>query len=143
MTTIKLPDIAPGLPGSDPAVISGVRVMIGAVDNVYCRMMYFAHAGDREQGHVHDYDHFTLLAAGQLRVTVNGQSTDYAAPYMIFIAREFEHELTALEDKTAAYCIHALRTPEGVVLDPTMIPEGVKSAQRIRSQIPGWRAEDV
>ncbi len=143
MTTIQLPEIAPGLPGSDPATTVGARVMIGAVDNVYCRMMYFARAGDREQGHTHNYDHFTLLAAGRLRVTVGGVSTDYVAPYMIYIAREFEHELLALEDHTAAYCIHALRDPEGVVLDPTMIPLGVRSAQRVRSQIPGWRAEDV
>lgn len=136
MSTIEFPSSPLGF---DDPLHRSAKIMVGSVDNIYCRMMFFERAGDREQGHTHNYDHFTLLAAGKLRVTVGGVSTDYRAPYMIFIAREHEHLLEALEDSTAAYCIHALRDPEGTVLDPTMIPEGIRDQQRIRSQIPGMK----
>jgi precorrin isomerase len=44
---------------------------------------------------------------------------------MIYIHADKVHELIALTDNTVAYCIHALRTNEGEILDPSMIPEGV------------------
>lgn len=88
--------------------------------------MFFRHAGDYEQGHAHDYDHLTLLAAGSLKVTVDGQSTVYKAPHMIYIHKDKQHELVALEDKTVAFCIHARRDIEGNVIDPTMVPNGVE-----------------
>lgn len=89
--------------------------------------MVFAKAGDVEQGHSHTFDHLTLLAAGSLKVTVNGVATEFKAPHMIYIARDKEHELVALEDNTVAYCIHAMRANDGTgdILDPAMIPAGV------------------
>jgi quercetin dioxygenase-like cupin family protein len=99
---------------------------LGCVANLFSKQMHFAKAGDVEQGHVHQFDHLTLLAAGSLRVTVNGKTNDFKAPQMIFIKAEYNHELVALEDNTVAYCIHALRDKDsGDILDPTMIPEGV------------------
>jgi quercetin dioxygenase-like cupin family protein len=112
------------------------HVQIGCVANLFSRQMHFKNAGDLECGHKHLFDHLTLLAYGSLRVTVNGKSTDFKAPHMIYIKAERNHELVALEDNTVAYCIHALRDGDGVndILDPASIPEGVNPmnvAQRL------------
>ena len=102
-------------------------VMVGCVANLFSRMMHFQKAGDIEQGHTHQFDHLTLLAKGRLRVTVDGNTTDFTAPHMIYINKDKFHVLEALTDETVAYCIHALRDKEtNDVLDPSMIPAGVK-----------------
>lgn len=88
--------------------------------------MYFAKAGDANEGHVHNYDHTTLLAYGSVRVHVDGQTTDFKAPQMIYIQAGKSHFIEALEDGTVAYCVHALRdanTEE--IIDPDQIPLGV------------------
>lgn len=102
-------------------------VSIGCVANLYSRMMHFKSAGDVEHGHTHQFDHLTLLAKGKLRVTVDGNATEFTAPHMIYIRADKNHELVALEAGTVAYCIHALRSKDtGDILDPSMIPDGVK-----------------
>jgi quercetin dioxygenase-like cupin family protein len=102
-------------------------VHIGCVANLYSRMMHFKNAGDIEIGHTHAFDHLTLLAKGKLKVTVEGVSTEFTAPNMIYIKADKVHELEALTSETVAYCIHALRTDNetGDILDPSMIPQGV------------------
>lgn len=107
--------------------MSNPEIKIGCVANLFSRQMHFQNAGDIEVGHVHQFDHLTLLAEGSLRVTVDGKTTDFKAPHMIYIHKDKQHELVALEDNTVAYCIHALRDGDGVgdILDPSMIPEGV------------------
>ena len=104
-------------------------VRIGCVANLYSRMMHFAKAGDIEHGHTHQFDHLTLLASGSLRVTVEGKTTNFKAPHMIYIRADKNHELVALEDNTVAYCIHALRDGDGVndIIDPESIPAGVSA----------------
>jgi len=102
------------------------QIKIGCVANLFSRMMHFKKAGDIEEGHTHQFDHLTLLAKGRLRVTVEGQVTDFTAPHMIYIHKDKEHILEALTDETVAYCIHALRDKEtNDILDPSMIPAGV------------------
>jgi quercetin dioxygenase-like cupin family protein len=89
-------------------------------------MMHFEKAGDIEIGHTHQFDHLTLLAKGKLKVTVEGVTTEFTAPHMIYIHKDKIHELEALTDETVAYCIHALRGKEtNEILDPSMIPDGV------------------
>ena len=101
-------------------------VNIGCVANLFSRMMRFEKAGDIEIGHTHQFDHLTLLAKGKLKVTIDGISTDFTAPHMIYIRKDKVHELEALTDETIAYCIHALRDKDNnEILDPSMIPEGV------------------
>lgn len=105
---------------SDPVV------HIGCVANLYSRMMHFRKEGDIEIGHTHQFDHLTLLAKGKLKVTVEGVTTEFTAPHMIYIKADKVHELVALTDETVAYCIHALRDKENnEILDPSMIPAGV------------------
>jgi quercetin dioxygenase-like cupin family protein len=104
------------------------KISIGCVANLYSRMMHFVKAGDTEYGHVHQFDHLTLLASGSLKVTVEGKVSQFNAPHMIYIHKDKNHELVALEDNTVAYCIHALRdkTTEDI-LDPDSIPQGVSA----------------
>ena len=100
---------------------------ISCVSNLWVRMMHFAKAGDRNEGHVHNYDHITLLSKGSMEVDVDGQKTTFVAPHLIYITKGKRHFLTALEDGTIASCLHALRTGEREedILDPSMIPAGV------------------
>lgn len=102
------------------------QIKMGCVANLFSRMMRFEKAGDIEVGHTHQFDHLTLLAKGKLKVTVEGASTEFTAPHMIYIHKDKVHELEALTDETVAYCIHALRDKDNnEILDPSMIPQGV------------------
>jgi quercetin dioxygenase-like cupin family protein len=97
------------------------------VSNLWVRMMHFVKAGNRNEGHVHNFDHITLLSKGSIEVDVEGNKTIFKAPHMIYITAGKRHFLTALEDDTVASCLHALRTGhrEEDILDPEMIPAGV------------------
>lgn len=102
------------------------NVAIACVANLFSRMMHFKKVGDIEYGHRHQFDHLTLLASGSLKLIVEGKTTEFKAPHMIYIHKDKMHELVALEDNTIAYCIHALRDEKtGEILDPSMIPDGV------------------
>lgn len=111
------------------------EITIGCVANLYSRMMHFKKAGDIETGHTHQFDHLTLLASGKLQITVDKEITIFTAPHMIYIHKDKNHELVALEDDTLAYCIHALRDGNGVddILDPAMIPKGVSGMHIAKS----------
>lgn len=99
------------------------------VSNLWLRQMHFAKAGDKNEGHVHNFDHITLIAKGSVTVDVEGQTTNFTAPHMIFVAKGKRHFLIAKEDDTVAYCVHALRTGEREedILDPSMIPAGIEN----------------
>lgn len=103
------------------------EVKVGTVANLFSRQMHFKNKGDIENGHTHQFDHLTLLAAGRLQVTVEGQVSEFTAPHMIYIKKDKKHELVALEPDTVAYCIHALRLGDAIsdIVDPSMVPEGV------------------
>lgn len=98
--------------------------------NLWLRQMHFEKAGDANEGHVHNFDHMTLLAHGSVRVHVNGKTTDFKAPHTIFIAKGKSHFIEALEDGTVAYCVHALRDKDSEeILDPDQIPAGVNALE--------------
>jgi hypothetical protein len=99
---------------------------LAAVGNVYVRLMEFRKAGDVEQGHVHNFDHSTLLAHGSVMIRAKGKETVFKAPMLIWINKDVEHELTALEDNTICACIHALRHMDGEIIDPESIPKGAE-----------------
>lgn len=99
---------------------------IACVGNLWLRQMHFAKAGDCNEGHTHNFDHTTLLAVGSVEVDVEGRKSTFVAPHMIYITAGKRHFLTALEDNTVAYCVHALRSAETEeILDPSMVPAGV------------------
>lgn len=102
------------------------KIQLGCVANLFSRMMHFEKAGDTEAGHTHAFDHLTLLATGSLQVIIDGQTSEFIAPHMIYIRKDKHHTLIAREDNTVAYCIHALRKENqtGDILDSSMIPLG-------------------
>lgn len=96
------------------------------VSNLWLRQMVFAKAGDANEGHEHNYDHVTLLAHGSVRVHVEGKTSEFTAPQMIYIQKGKSHFIEALEDGTIAYCVHALRDKDTEdILDPDQVPNGV------------------
>jgi quercetin dioxygenase-like cupin family protein len=99
-------------------------VQLACVSNMYVRMMEF-NKDDIEPGHDHPFDHITLLARGSVRIDVDGKKAVFKAPKMIFIEKDKTHSITALEDNTIAYCIHAIRNGERVedIVDPSMLPD--------------------
>jgi quercetin dioxygenase-like cupin family protein len=107
------------------------EVAISMVQNTWTRQMHFLNKGDQETQHKHEFDHVTLLANGSLDVTVNGKTTTFKAPHMIFIKKDEIHSMIALEDNTVAYCIHSITEKNvGKYMDdivyPDMVPEGTK-----------------
>lgn len=102
------------------------NVKMSNVGNVFVRMMQFEKAGDTEQGHTHQFDHCTLLASGSVLVRAKGKETEFKAPMLIWINKDIEHELVALEDNTVCACIHAVRNSEGEIIDPASIPLGAE-----------------
>lgn len=101
---------------------------ITAIKNLWVRQMDFKQIGDKNEGHVHNYDHLTLLAHGSVKVHVDENVTEYQAPHMIFITAGKRHFLEATTPNTVAYCVHALRNAESEdaeILDPDQIPLGV------------------
>jgi len=105
------------------------EVLLSIIDSVWCKQMHFLKAGDVMEGHKHIHDHITLLAKGSVEVCVNDTTkTTFTSPHMIFIAKDDIHKITALEDNTIAYCIHALRNYEdGDIVDPSMRIENTES----------------
>lgn len=101
---------------------------VTAAGNLWIRQMSFDNAGDCNEGHIHNYDHITLLAHGSVRVHVDDKTTDFKAPHMIFISKGKSHFLEALEEGTVAYCVHALRDKDTEeILDPDQIPAGINA----------------
>ena len=113
------------------------QVSFGACSNIFIKMMHFKNKGECECGHKHTYDHISLLAKGSVLVKVNGQETVFTAPHMIYVSKDHHHEITALEDNTLWFCIHALRKADdtGDIISEDMIPAGVSNAIALTSQL--------
>ena len=105
------------------------KIKISCVSNLYSREMIFEKAGDTELGHKHPFNHVTFLSVGKLKVETELGVSEFTAPHMIYIHKDYRHELTALEDNTVAYCIHALRNGNGLddIIDEDMIPAGISA----------------
>lgn len=100
---------------------------ISCVSNVYIRQMHFEKAGDVNEGHEHIFDHQTLLAKGSIKAVVDGKTSYFSAPQIIFIKAGVMHEFTSMEDGTLCFCIHALRDGDDVcdIIDPAGVPQGI------------------
>ena len=108
------------------------EIKIMAVSNVYNRVMHFVNEGDREIGHIHEFDHATLVSSGSVLFEVldgfYGKvvgSKTVTAPDMVFVAKNKFHRITSLEKNTVCVCIHALRTIDEDLVDPDCFLEPV------------------
>jgi hypothetical protein len=107
------------------------QISVSCVASVYVRQMHFQNAGDVETGHAHQFDHQTLVSKGSVQVEVDGKKTVFTAPHIVFIKKDAVHELTAMEDNTVVYCIHALRDGSDVcdIIDPASVPLGGREVE--------------
>lgn len=88
--------------------------------NVYIRPNPLAKAGDKVDGHKHNFDHTTIVFKGSIHVKAtlpNGSVIDRAfhAPSYCLIRADVEHEITALEDNTEFWCVYSHRTPQAQI----------------------------
>ena len=111
---------------------------LGFFGNVWVRQNVLQKRGDKSLGHKHHFDHVSLLTKGSVTVEVEGyEPQTYTAPTFIIIKKEHVHTFEALEDDSQWYCVFALRTLDGEVLeegvdeiygtnnDPTSLPKKV------------------
>ena len=86
------------------------EIGLGCARNIFVRQMHFLAAGDIEHGHAHPFDHLSLLAVGAVSVKIGDNApVEYQAPTMIYVEKDIQHEITATQDNTVLYCVHALR----------------------------------
>lgn len=91
---------------------------LGYIGNIWVRQNYLEKAGDKIGGHIHYFDHVSLLAKGSIQVTIDGKEPHiFHAPTFIVIRKQHRHEVTALEDDTSWYCVFAARDIDGNVED--------------------------
>ena len=91
---------------------------LGYIGNIWVRQNYLEKAGDKVGGHIHYFDHVSLLAKGSVEVRIDGQEPHvFHAPTFIVIRKQHRHEITALEDDTSWYCVFAVRDIDGNVED--------------------------
>jgi len=107
------------------------------VSNLWVKQMHFEAAGDVMQGHSHKFDHPTLVAHGSVKVTVDGVSSVFKAPHIIFIAKDKLHTIEALEPGTIAYCIHPVRGErQEDIYGHNQIPAGIEHPKNILNTPP-------
>jgi hypothetical protein len=98
---------------------------MGYFGNIWVRSHFLEKAGDinDDEGHLHYFDHVSLLYKGRVRVEVtdpetgNSNTKEFQAPTFIVIRKTHKHKITALEDECGWYCVFALRDVNGDITD--------------------------
>jgi len=110
------------------------KIKIVAISNVYTRLMHFQNKGDVEIGHIHTYDHATMVSSGSILYEVldsqDGNTIakkEFKAPGYVFVDKDKYHRLTALEDNTICVCIHAMRSIDQNIIPPDILIEPIHS----------------
>lgn len=75
------------------------------VGKIYAKQMTIKKDG-YIAGHVHQYDHMSILAKGSVIVDLDGSKTRYDAPAVITIKKGQSHDVHPLEE-SVWYCLHA------------------------------------
>ncbi len=89
--------------------------------NVYIRPNRLEKAGQKVEGHKHNFDHTTIFFRGSFRVkkiSADGteQEREFEAGTHCLIQAGVVHEITALEDDSEFWCIYSHRTPQGRIV---------------------------
>jgi len=115
------------------------------VANTWIRQMHFIKAGDANCGHAHSFDHQTIVAHGSFKVEVEDKVAEFKAPMIIFIKAGKEHRITALEDDSKAFCVHAVRNGVEVndIMNPDEIPEGTVFGEETHPLVMGSTSEKL
>jgi len=91
-----------------------MKEAISIVSNVWIRQLEFEHAGDIKEEHTHPFDHQTLIAKGKFDVTVDGQTTTFSAPQIVYVKKGLVHTFKCVSSDGLAYCIHPIRDGDEV-----------------------------
>lgn len=87
---------------------------IDVAANVAIRMMHFQNAEDTHNGHIHNFDHLSILSNGSIRVEFNDGVQEYTAPCVITVPKLVRHKFIAKENNTILSCVHAVRDGNGI-----------------------------
>ena len=91
---------------------------LGYFGNIWVRQNVLENEGDESEGHIHLFDHVSLLARGSVEVTIDGYPPrQFVAPTFIVIKKEHRHKFTALTDDVLWYCVFAIRDEDGELSD--------------------------
>lgn len=77
------------------------------IDDICIKLFVAKKAGTFMGQHAHAYDHAHLVAAGEVRIFVDGEFVgDYKMGDLFTIPKGKKHVLLSLEDNTVGACIH-------------------------------------
>lgn len=100
------------------SVLSNLHAEVDIVltDDIYIKQTSVPEANTELTQHVHTYDHISMIAAGSVKVEVDGvELGTYAAPKGLVIKAGKQHKFITLLPNTVIYCIHNIKTAEGVL----------------------------
>lgn len=89
--------------------------------NIFIRPNRLERAGDRTDGHCHNFDHTTIVFKGAVHVKATYQDgsireADFVAPAHFLVRKDVMHEITATEPSTVFWCVYSHRNPQGDVV---------------------------
>lgn len=106
--------IEPGHWDFDPGIVHHFS------DGVYAKQAKLP-AGSEVLQHKHSYSHLSILAAGRVIVSAEGQEdTEYVGPACIEIRAGVHHSIRAIED-SVWFCIHATDETDPDKVDEVLI----------------------
>lgn len=85
----------------------------------YAKRMHLP-AGHYAETHEHGHDHLSILAAGEVLVTIDGAETRYVGPDCITIRAGQQHRIEALTD-SVWFCVHATDETDPAHVDEVLI----------------------
>lgn len=77
-------------------------------------------AGHYAETHSHEYDHLSILAAGEVVVTLDGVDRLYIGPTCITIGAGKMHRIDAVTD-SVWFCVHATNETDSEKVDQVLI----------------------
>lgn len=77
-------------------------------------------AGHYAESHAHEYDHLSILAAGHVVVTLDGEKQSYVGPTCITIKAGATHRIDAITD-SVWFCVHATDETDPEKVDQVLI----------------------
>jgi hypothetical protein len=103
---------------------TSIKKELGYFGNIWVRQHNLEKIGDtNDGGHVHFFDHVTMLVKGKVRVDVIDSITkeerfkEFEGPTFMVIRKDHKHKITALTDDVQYYCVFALRDVNGDITD--------------------------
>lgn len=88
--------------------------------NIFIRTIDFRATGDVIEGHVHNFDHTTIVHTGAVHVLLTcpdgtKEEKSFYAPSHFLVKADCLHEITALLPGTVVWCVYSHHTPQGEI----------------------------